>query len=139
MTPQQQPTQITRPSVIACASEHLHEHGFGDGKGAAGGDQLGHPPIHGAARRPVELHPGRGVGVGKDHAAPRGARSSGTELVSDPRSVAAVYRRLIDELGWQTAQRRMGIRITVGRTPTLEELQDAVTRSGLPLVGLDLR
>jgi hypothetical protein len=33
----------------------------------------------------------------------------------------------------------MGIRITVGRTPTLEELQDAVTRSGLALVRLDLR
>jgi hypothetical protein len=33
----------------------------------------------------------------------------------------------------------MGIRITVGRAPTLGELQDAVTRSGLSLVRLELR
>jgi hypothetical protein len=66
-------------------------------------------------------------------------RAAHATLVGDPPTVAAVYRRLIEELGWQAAQRRMGIRITVGRTPTLEELQDAVTRSGLALVRLDLR
>jgi hypothetical protein len=66
-------------------------------------------------------------------------RAARAGLVSDPPTVAAVYRRLIDELGWRAAQRRMGIRITVGRTPTLDELQDAVTRSGLCLVRLDPR
>ncbi len=71
MAPQQQPTKIFRPSVITCAGKYLHEHGLGDGEGAAGGDQLGHPPIHRTARRPVELRPGGRVG--EDHAAPRGA------------------------------------------------------------------
>ncbi|SNR91743.1 protein of unknown function [Geodermatophilus saharensis] len=59
--------------------------------------------------------------------------------VTDPPGVAALYRRLIEEMGWRAAQRRMGVPTTVGRTPPLEELQDAVTRSGLSLVRLDLR
>ena len=66
-------------------------------------------------------------------------RAGRATLVTDPPTVAGVYRRLIDEIGWRAAQRRMGIRVTVGRAPTLEELQDAVTRSGLSLVRLDLR
>jgi hypothetical protein len=66
-------------------------------------------------------------------------RAAQADLVSDARAVAAVYRGLIDGLGWKAAQRRMGIRITVGRTPTLDELQEAVIRSGLSLVRLHLR
>ncbi|MGY1669537.1 nitroreductase/quinone reductase family protein [Geodermatophilus sp. SYSU D00710] len=65
-------------------------------------------------------------------------RPAHAELVTDPATVAAVYQRLIEEMGWRAAQRRMGIRITVGRTPTLEELQDAVSRSGLSLIRLEL-
>jgi hypothetical protein len=90
MRSQQQPAEILRTSVIACASKYLHEHGLGDGERAVGGDQLRHPPIHAAARRPIELHAGRGVG--EDHAAPRGAPSSGT---SPHGSRAAHGQRLI--------------------------------------------
>jgi hypothetical protein len=90
MRSQQQPAEILRTSVIACASKYLHEHGLGDDERAVGGDQLRHPPIHAAARRPIELHAGRGVG--EDHAAPRGAPSSGT---SPHGSRAAHGQRLI--------------------------------------------
>lgn len=73
---------------------------------------------------------------GRDIEVTRGGqrRATRAELVTDPASVAAVYQTLIEELGWQTAQRRLGIKITVGRTPTLQELQDAVTRTGLSMV-----
>jgi hypothetical protein len=60
-------------------------------------------------------------------------------MVTDPPTVAGVHRRLVDEIGRQAAQRRTGIPVTVGRAPALEELQDAVTRSGLSLVRLELR
>ncbi len=66
-------------------------------------------------------------------------RAARATLVDDPPTVATVYRQVIGAIGWQAAQRRMGIRITVGRTPTLEELQDAVTASGLSLIRVDLR
>lgn len=60
-------------------------------------------------------------------------------LVEDPEVVAAAYLRAIERLGWKPAQRRLGIRIFVGRVPTLAELADAVRRSGLSLIQLDLR
>ena len=85
-------TQVV-PSIIARAGEYLHEHGLGDGEGGVGGDQLSHPPIHGTARRPIELHPGRGVC--KDHAAPRGARSSGTSSIARAPRMDNASSRLI--------------------------------------------
>jgi hypothetical protein len=58
------------------------------------------------------------------------------EIDEDPQRVAAVYRTIIDELGWKQAQRRLGISIHVGRTPTLDELEQAVRQSGLSVISL---
>ncbi len=55
-------------------------------------------------------------------------------LVEDPGEVADAYAERIEELGWQAAQRRLGIRITVERTPTRDELLDGIRRSGLSIV-----
>ena len=63
-------------------------------------------------------------------------RPTRAELVTDVDTVTDVYVRLIEQLGWQRAQRRLGLRITVGRTPTREEVAAAVTQSGLSLVRL---
>lgn len=52
--------------------------------------------------------------------------------------MAAAYQGVIDRLGWQAAQRRLGIRINVGRPPTRGELVEAVGESGLSIVRLDL-
>jgi hypothetical protein len=93
MTSQQQPTEIIRSSLIACAGQYLYEHGLGDGKRAVRGDELGHPPIHGTARRPVELHPGGGIG--EDHAVPRGERSSGTSSMAPAPRLDSASSRLI--------------------------------------------
>ncbi len=45
---------------------------------------------------------------------------------------------VINRLGWRAAQRRLGIRVNVGRTPTVDELVEAVRASGLSIVRLDL-
>ena len=55
-------------------------------------------------------------------------------LTAEPREVAAVYERLILELGTKQARRRLGLRFHVDRAPTLLELQDAIQRSGLSIV-----
>ncbi len=55
-------------------------------------------------------------------------------LVEDVDEVTAAYAARIDELGWQAAQRRLGLRITVGRAPTRHELADAIRTSGLSIV-----
>lgn len=65
-------------------------------------------------------------------------RAALAELVEDPDAVAAIYRKLIEEVGHAKAGRRMGIRINVPRTPTLRELADAAQRDGLAAVYLDL-
>ncbi len=59
-------------------------------------------------------------------------------LIEDPATVTDVYQGMIDRLGWQAAQRRLGIRINVGRPPTRDELVEAVRKSGLSIVRLDL-
>lgn len=59
------------------------------------------------------------------------------ELVDDPAAVAAVYDKLIGEIGWRKAGRQLGVRINVDRRPTLDELEDAVRRSGLSVICLD--
>jgi uncharacterized protein YbjT (DUF2867 family) len=61
------------------------------------------------------------------------------ELQEDPEHVAKVYLRLIEQLGWRAAQRRLGIKIHVGRTPTLNELEQAVRESGLSIITLTPR
>jgi predicted amino acid racemase len=58
------------------------------------------------------------------------------ELEERPEHVAKVYAERIEELGWQTAQRRLGIRIHVGRTPTHEELVEMVRSTGMSIISL---
>jgi hypothetical protein len=55
-------------------------------------------------------------------------------LIDDPDQVAAVYERLIADLGPARAARRLGIVINTGAVPTRAELHEAVTRSGLSIV-----
>ena len=66
-----------------------------------------------------------------------GGRARAT-LVEDPATVAAVYQGVIERLGWRAAQRRLGIRVNVGRAPTGDELVEAVRASGLSIVRLGL-
>lgn len=65
-------------------------------------------------------------------------RRAHATLVEDPDTVAAVYQDMIAALGVKQAQRRLGIRVNVDRAPTREELVDAIQRSGLSIVRLDL-
>ncbi|GAA3248019.1 nitroreductase/quinone reductase family protein [Dactylosporangium siamense] len=65
-------------------------------------------------------------------------RKAGAELIEDPQTVAQLYRDLIEAVGHEKAGRRMGIRINVPRTPTLDELATAATRDGLSVLYLDL-
>ena len=60
-------------------------------------------------------------------------------LIEDPDAVADLYARRIGELGWKAAQRRLGIRIHVGRTPTRDELLEAIRASGLGIVVFEPR
>ena len=66
-----------------------------------------------------------------EHGAPRPVRGT---LVEDVDEVTAAYAAKIDELGWQAAQRRLGIRVNAGRAPTREELAEAIRASGLSIV-----
>ncbi|HYN98614.1 MAG TPA: nitroreductase/quinone reductase family protein [Actinomycetota bacterium] len=59
------------------------------------------------------------------------------ELLSDSGAVAEIYDRLIGEMGWKNAGAQLGIRINVERRPTVEELRDAIKRSGLSIVWID--
>jgi glyoxylase-like metal-dependent hydrolase (beta-lactamase superfamily II) len=65
-------------------------------------------------------------------------RRGGAELVEDPEEMARIYANLIEEYGYEQAGRRLGIRINVDRMPTHEELVDAIERSGLSFVVIDL-
>ncbi len=60
------------------------------------------------------------------------------ELVEDTDEVARIYANLIEEYGREQAVRRLGIRINVDRMPTREELVDALERSVLSFVAIDL-
>lgn len=65
-------------------------------------------------------------------------RAAHAVLIDDPETVATTYRRLIDDMGMQRAQRRLGIRVNAAREPTLRELADAVDRLGMSIVRLEL-
>jgi hypothetical protein len=67
-----------------------------------------------------------------------GFRRGRAELVEDPGEMARIYADLIDDYGHERAGRRLGIRINVNRPPTHGELVDAVERSGLSFVAIDL-
>lgn len=57
-------------------------------------------------------------------------------LQEDPFAVAKVYLRLIGEVRLDQAGRRLGIRITVDRAPTYQELVEAVQREHLSVLHL---
>ena len=69
-----------------------------------------------------------------DRGSPRPVRGT---LVEDVDEVAAAYAAKIEDLGWQAAQRRLGIRINAGRAPSREELAEAIRASGLSIVGFE--
>lgn len=60
-------------------------------------------------------------------------------LVEHPRTVAQTYARRIAEVGVAQAQRKLNLRVTVPREPTLEELTEAVEREKLSIVWLKER
>jgi hypothetical protein len=69
----------------------------------------------------------------------RGVRRRAHAVLEDePIAVASTLSDLIAEFGVQPAQRRLGIKINVDRAPTLEEVTDAVRRSGLSMVRVRL-
>jgi len=57
-------------------------------------------------------------------------------LVEDPDEVADAYAAEIDRIGRRAALRRLGVRINVRRTPTHEELVEAVNHEHLSLIRL---
>jgi hypothetical protein len=57
-------------------------------------------------------------------------------LITATDEIARGYLELVSRYGATAAQRRLGIVITVDRTPTLDEVRDAVHRCGLSLVEL---
>jgi hypothetical protein len=68
-----------------------------------------------------------------------GRRAPATAVLEeDPEVVAGVYERLIGDLGRERAGRRLGIRITVDRVPTHDELAEAARREHLSVLYLDV-
>ncbi|GAA4608339.1 hypothetical protein BJY16_006791 [Actinoplanes octamycinicus] len=65
-------------------------------------------------------------------------RPAELRLVESLDATVAGYARLISEYGRTDAERRLGIIINVDRTPTGEEVRDAVRRCGLSLVEVRL-
>lgn len=59
--------------------------------------------------------------------------------LADSGQIADVYARRIAELGVKNAQRQMGIRINVPRTPTGEEVAEVVSREHLAAIRLEPR
>ena len=55
-------------------------------------------------------------------------------LLDDLERVTDVFERLIGELGYRQASRRLGLRFNVDRAPTRAELRDGIERSGLSIV-----
>jgi hypothetical protein len=78
-------------------------------------------------------------GVVEVEATIEGERRRGrAEIEEDPDEVAYVYANLIGEYGYERAGRRLGIKINVDRMPTHEVLVDAIERSGLSVITIDL-
>lgn len=65
-------------------------------------------------------------------------RLAHAELEEDPGRIARIMLEVVEEDGVREAQRRFGIRVNVARNPTLHELRDAVLRSGLSIVYVDV-
>jgi hypothetical protein len=63
-------------------------------------------------------------------------RSMHAELDEEPGPVAATLHEVIERIGWRAARRQIGLSITVGRTPTPGELEDAVREFHLATITL---
>lgn len=66
----------------------------------------------------------------------QGRRPMRATIEEDPGRVADVYERILREMGWKAGQRRLGLRISVKRMPTRDELVDVVRRTGLSVITL---
>lgn len=60
-------------------------------------------------------------------------------LVEYARTVAETYAKRFEELGLEQAQRRLGLKVNVGRLPTVAELEALVEREHLSMVWLKAR
>ena len=60
-------------------------------------------------------------------------------LQEDPASVAVSYQAMINRMGWEKAQRQLGISLPGGRAPTLLELTDAADEYGWSVITLTPR
>ena len=60
-------------------------------------------------------------------------------LEEGPASVAVGYQAMIDRVGWQKAQRQLGLSLPGGRPPTLPELKDAADEYGWSVITLTPR
>jgi hypothetical protein len=60
-------------------------------------------------------------------------------LEEDPASVAVSYQAMINRMGWEKAQRQLGISLPGGRAPTLLELKDAADEYGWSVITLTPR
>ena len=58
-------------------------------------------------------------------------------LVEETDDVVATYASEIERIGWKQAQRRLGVKLNVGRAPTRAELADAVPREHLCVIRLE--
>ncbi|MGS0685195.1 nitroreductase/quinone reductase family protein [Nakamurella sp. GG22] len=58
------------------------------------------------------------------------------ELDENPATVAETLLRIIERVGWKAASRTVGLKVTVGRTPTVAELEAATREFHLATVTL---
>jgi len=59
-------------------------------------------------------------------------------LVEDVDTRARAYAEGVERVGWQNTKNTLGIKVNVGRTPTIDELRDYVQTYGWYLVQFDL-
>jgi hypothetical protein len=60
------------------------------------------------------------------------------ELIEDAATIARAYAEGIERVGWKNTKNTLGIKINVGRPPTLDELEQYVETYGWYLIQFDL-
>jgi len=58
------------------------------------------------------------------------------QLDEEPALVAFLLRGVIEQIGWQAAGRRLGLKVAAGRTPTVAEVEEAVRQYDLATIAL---
>jgi len=58
------------------------------------------------------------------------------QLDEEPARVAVLLRAVMEQIGWQVAAGKLGLKITVRRTPTVAELEEAVRQFDLGTISL---